>query len=74
MGILCMLALAMDVWLFLENLKATKNAFHFYSKADPVSMITNPLTPSIYTAPTPKVHILLKKQLDSALTWVQLKI
>lgn len=28
-----------DMWLFLEDLKATKNAFHFYSKTDLVSTL-----------------------------------
>lgn len=43
-----------DVWLFLENLKATKHAFYFYSKTDLVSMITNPLTTCIYTTSPPQ--------------------
>lgn len=33
-----------DTWLFLEDLKATKNAFHFYSKADMLSLMMNSLT------------------------------
>lgn len=59
MGILSILALAEMLWLFLENLKASKNAFYFYSKTDLVCMITNPLTPCTYTLPA--IHTLVKK-------------
>ena len=36
-----------DMWLFLEDLKATKNDFHFYSKTDLVSRLWT-LSPSAH--------------------------
>ena len=66
-----------DMWLFLEDLKATKNAFHFYSKTDLVSTLwtlSSSAHRHIRTWTHTHTHTLLKKQLYSAWTWVQLEI